>query len=122
MSFTKVLWMILAVLIGTGPLVGCGHSRGSSALDQRAAAVWDKHEAVFKKALGGYQKDDEFIRACVFFEKVTGLHMHVNYSTVGALPTQETDQDLQRLQSWYKINKERLYWNDVEQEVKVRPQ
>lgn len=122
MGDAKVFCAIVIALLGMGSLVGCGHSRDLSALDPKAVAVWHKHEAVFKKALGGYQENDEFLQACIFFEKVTGLHMHVNYSTVGALPIPETDQDLRRLQSWYEINKKRLYWDKAAQEVKVRPQ
>jgi hypothetical protein len=115
-SFFPIL-IVCAVL-----LLGCLQSRGSQGLDPRVVAIWHKHESVLRTALNGHQRNDEFDRACLFFEQTTGLQMHVNYFTFGVLPTEETDRDLARLQAWYKTNKYRLYWDESMHTVKVRSQ
>jgi hypothetical protein len=122
MSAVSIFRTPLISLIILSSIIACGHSRGPGMLDSRAIAIWHKHEEVFKKALDGHQDDDEFDQACLFFEQTTRLQIHVNYSTVGALPLPETSQDLIRLQAWYKINQGRLYWDESTQTVKVHPQ
>jgi len=121
MGVEKICHPLLISIISVGLLFGCWRPKESSALDSRAIAVWHEHEVVFRAALNGHQEDDKFDQACLFFEKTTGLHMHVNYFTLGILPTSETDQDLVRIQAWYEANKHRLYWDESTHAVKVRP-
>lgn len=93
----------------------------SEFVDPRAAAIWQKQEAVFKMALEGHQENDDFLEACGFFERITGLVLRLNYFTFGALPTRESNQDLKLIQSWYKSNGHCLHWDEPSRMVKVRP-
>lgn len=118
MSSRKQITLML--ILGFSLCSGCLLWRKSDALDVKATEVWHKQEATFKEALRGHQTNDEFEKACLFFEQTTGLRMHVNYFTFGALPTTESAQDLARIQAWYKSNKYRLYWDKATGTVKVR--
>lgn len=91
------------------------------AVDAKAAAIWSANEKIFESALNGSQENDEFDRACEFFWRLTGLELHLNYSTLGIFPTKETPKDLVRIKDWYKSNKNRLYWDETAGVVKVRP-
>lgn len=116
-------YFFVTVLVVTGLfLSGCRHSREPAAsVDPKATAIWLKHEAVFQQALNGHQEDDEFDQACRFFEETTGIKLHLNFYTLGILPTPESEQDLARLRAWYRLNKPRLYWDELTGRVKVRP-
>jgi hypothetical protein len=120
MSFRKPMLVTLMLALGFGLWSGCLLWCKSAALDMKAVEVWRKQEATFKEALRGHQTNDKFEQACLFFEQTTGLKVHVNYFTFGALPTSETAQDLARIQAWYKSNKYRLYWDEATHTVKVR--
>lgn len=89
-------------------------------VDPRAAAIWKKQEAVFMMALGGHQENDDFLEACGFFEGITGVVLHLNYFTFGALPTRESNQDLKLIKSWYKSNGHCLHWDESSKKVKIR--
>jgi hypothetical protein len=98
----------------------CGFSRERpSASNSKAISIWRKYEKNFGRGINGHQGNNEFDKACLFFEQTTGLTMHVNDSTIGTLPTPETKQDLARLRAWYKVNKNRLYWDQSTLSVKV---
>jgi hypothetical protein len=98
----------------------CGFSRERpSASNSKAISIWRKYEKNFERGINGHQGNNEFDKACLFFEQTTGLTMHVNDSTIGTLPTPETKQDLARLRAWYKVNKNRLYWDQSTLSVKV---
>jgi hypothetical protein len=90
-------------------------------VDAKAAAAWSDNIKVFEKALYDRQQGEEFNQSCVFFSHLTGIELHVNYSTVGILPTTETPKDLVRIKDWYKVNKGRLYWDEATGTVNVRP-
>jgi hypothetical protein len=98
--------------------VGCAEKR--PVVDPKAAAAWSENEKIFIKGLNGNQGDNDFDRSCTFFWRLTGLEIHVNYSTMGMFPTPETSKDLVRIRNWYKGNKQRLYWDESTGTVKVR--
>src|SRR3954463_10976505 len=119
----KIRQLSLLFAVGLVLLFHCEIAQAKDErLDPKAIAVWRKHERVFQRALNGYQKNDEFDQACLFFEQTTGLTMHVNNFTMGTLPTPETKQDLVRIRVWYKVNKNRLYWDESTRTVKVHPE
>jgi hypothetical protein len=100
----------------------CGSSREKTAASSsKTVSIWRKYERDFERGVNGHQGNNEFDKACLFFEQTTGLTMHVNDSTIGTLPTPETRQDLVRIRAWYKVNKNRLYWDESTHTVKVRP-
>src|SRR3954471_6818281 len=106
MNHLRIIFLISLSLVGAIVFSGCLRGGGGEIVDAKAEHIWREHEAVFKKAaFGGSLKNDEFDRACLFFEQTTGLQMHPNLSTLGALPTAETVHDLERIQDWYKVNK-----------------
>jgi hypothetical protein len=119
-SYRKPTFIVLPIILAFSLWGGCLLWGRSEALDSKAAAFWHRQEAIVKKAISGHQKNDEFEKACLFFEQTTGLKMHVSYFTFGALPTAETARDLSKIHAWYKSNKYRLYWDEAAQAVKVR--
>lgn len=111
----------LVIFASMAIFCNCRRARISDRVDLRAVAIWQKQEAVFKLALRGDQKNDDFLKAVLFFEKITGLTLHLNYYTFGVLPTHETQQDLKRIQSWYRSNGHCLHWDEASRLVNVRP-
>ncbi len=115
-------WRWLGALCLAAGLVGCVMAPGgSSTADRLAAEIWKKHEAAVERALKGQQKDDEFVDACLFFEQLTGVSIHVNMFTFGFIPEREAPQDLKLIRAWYKKNHSRLYWDEATETVRVRP-
>ena len=113
-------WRWLGVLYLTAcSLLGCGTSITDTA-NRRALEVWKKHEAVVERAIKGEQKDDEFGEACLFFEQVTGISIHVNIFTLGYIPEAEAANDLKLIKAWYRENHARLYWDEATKTVKVK--
>lgn len=90
-------------------------------IDVKANSVWKHNMVVFEGALNKNREGDDFNSACGFFWHLTGINLHLNYSTVGILPTAETSADLARIKLWYRANKTRLYWDEASGIVKVRP-
>ena len=119
---TRRFCIVTSLIIALALLCGCSHPRRSSSEDPRAVAVWHTHEVAFRNALRGYQKNDDFEHACVFFEGLTGIKMHVDLSVIGFLPTPESTNDLARLRAWYRTNRRRIYWDDATKMVRVRQQ
>ena len=76
--------------------IGCGASLVSSdSADQRALETWKQQEAVVELAIEGQQpNEDAFVAACLFFERLTGISIHVQIYTFGFLPEAEAARDL----------------------------
>lgn len=113
----------LSILLLAACLLGCGTAAASSSntADRRAREVWQQHEAVARLAVKGKRHDPEkFVEACLFFEQVTSISIHVNMFTFGFIPEREAPQDLKLIRAWYKKNHTRLYWDEVTKTVKVR--
>lgn len=89
--------------------------------DRRVVEIWNRNEQAVEKAIGGYQKDDEFLDACTFFERVTGIEIHVNMFTLGVLPEPEAKDDLKKIRAWFAANRDRLYWDEMDRSVRVKP-
>ena len=53
----------------------------------------------------------EFRAAAAFFEELTGLQVDTRSSHLGPLPGQELRQDIQDLDAWYALNKDKLRWD-----------
>jgi hypothetical protein len=123
MNSGKIRQLLLLFAVGLALLFYYeGAQAKADHLDPKAVAVWHKYERDFEKGVNGDQGNNEFDKACLFFEQTTGLTMHVNDSTIGTLPTPESRQDLVRIRAWYKNNKARLYWDESTRTVKVRPE
>lgn len=106
-----VIWVgILGVILN-----GC-----ASDFKDRAHHVWRYHERVFEEALKGNQKDEQLGEACLFFEELTGIKLHVDIFTLGYLPRTEAKNDLVLLRRWYKNNSHLLYWDESEQKVRLK--
>jgi hypothetical protein len=101
-------------------LLGCGlHIASSTAANRRALELWQKHETVVELAIKGQQRNEEFLEACLFFERVAGISIHVNIFTLGAVPEAEAANDLKLIRDWYRQNHARLYWDEASGQVKV---
>lgn len=113
---------LLGTLSLAAYLLGCGTSTAaSSAASRRALEVWKRHETALEHAIKGKQRNDEFGEACLFFEQVAGISVHVNIFTLGYATEPETKTDLKLIRAWYRENHERLYWDEATGTVKVRP-
>jgi len=91
-------------------------------LDERAVEIWKSHERVVSGALEGSWDSDKFLEACLFFEEVAGIQIHVNISSyAGPIPQAGAEDDLRRIREWYQLNSQRLYFDEPAQQVRVRP-
>jgi hypothetical protein len=104
---TSAPYVVIITSIAGILLYGCVNSGGGVSVDLK----WLKHEAAFQKALKGARK---------MMKRQSALN-YILIFTLGTLPTLESVQDLVRLRAWYKVNKQRLYWAEATQTVKVRP-
>lgn len=83
--------------------------------------IWRKNEKIVTNALNGRGYSvEEFGRACKFFEKTTGIEIRGNGSFFGWLANRETAVDFKKVQAWYSVNHDRLYWDEASKSVKVR--
>jgi hypothetical protein len=113
---------VVVLLVGVAVFFSCVGSsqREKPTIDQKAYRVWKMNEEIFERALQGQQENEDFSRACDFFQNLTGIKIHLNFFTLGILPTPETRQDLEKIRSWYRKNKYRLYWDEATNSVKLR--
>ena len=70
---------------------------------------------------GQQPNEDAFVDACLFFERLTGISIHVHIYTFGFLPEAEAARDLELIRAWYQANSSRLYWDEATSTVRVRP-
>jgi hypothetical protein len=96
------------------------HQRPMPSVDPRVAEVWERNDMIVERALKGDQEGDNFVQACEFFEHLTGVKVHINFFTLGISPTRETRADLEKVRVWYRVNKNRLYWDSATRSVRLR--
>jgi hypothetical protein len=91
-----------------------------SASVNRAEKVWRENERVVKGALSGHAYfPDKFGDACAFFGNVTGIKIRGRGTFFGWLPNEYSAADFERVESWYSVNRDRLYWDEASKSVKV---
>jgi hypothetical protein len=97
-------------------------SPASSTMHPNSAdEVWKENERVVRNALGGKTYSiDKFGAACGFFETTTGIVIRGNGSFFGWLPDQDTATDFKKVEEWYAVNRDRLYWDEASKSVRVR--
>jgi hypothetical protein len=105
-------WLLLAIAFAMACATG--------ATDARVEQTWKHHETVFAAALVGPSEEQEFLDACTFFEELTGIRLNLEIFTMGALPTSESKNDLERLRAWHRKNRELLYWDIVTNSVRIK--
>ena len=75
-------------------------------------AVWICNRDVLRRIVRGKAFSlREFRSAFEFFEDLTGLEVDWNGTTLGLLPGPDLDQDLEALDAWYELNKDKLSWD-----------
>lgn len=97
-------------------IAACSASRSHD----KAFSEWRRNERIIDNAVKeGRSDSDEYLRAVIFFGKVTGLEIRGNTSTFGLLPNEYTAYDFMQVKSWCKKNCRYLYWDEESQSVKV---
>ena len=96
-------------------------NRERTAPRRQAHEIWHQHERVLSDiAMGKRVNLDEFHEAVLFFEKITNITVPSDHSMfIDSMPTQDTASSLEPLRGWYAKNKQRLYWDDESNEVKL---
>jgi hypothetical protein len=70
-SMKEITTRSVAMCVVLFALWSCAHS-DKPLVDQRAVAVWSANENIFKDALNGHQRNDEFDKACLFLKERRG--------------------------------------------------
>lgn len=80
--------------------------------DVEVHTVWTCNRDVLRRA---FRKKPfslrEFRAAAAFFEELTGLQVDTRASHLGALPGRDLRQDVQDLDDWYELNRDKLSWD-----------
>lgn len=105
---------ILIILI----LISCQEREPDTEARTRAQREWEQHQKVIEGAIAGKFSAEDFEEAAEFFTRLTGLPAQLSFSYVGALPTEDTERDLELWQRWYDQNKHRIYWDEATDSVK----
>lgn len=98
--------------------------RERTAPRRQAQEIWHQHERVLSDIAMEKRVDlDEFHEAVLFFEKLTNITVPSDHSMfIDSMPTQDTATALAPLKGWYAKNKDRLYWDEESNEVKLTPE
>jgi hypothetical protein len=87
----------------------------------KAEDVWRENERIIENALAGRSYSIErFGASCDFFTRLTGIEIRGNGSYFGWLPNESTREDFRKVQEWYTLNKNRLYWDSRSKSVQIR--
>ena len=120
---TKAIIVAIVVAIGLLFLGYQTFCAEPNKIDPRAAAaekVWRENERIVKGALSGHAySPDRFGDACAFFENVAGIKIRGRGTFFGWLPNESSAADFERVESWYSVNRGRLYWDEASRSVKV---
>ena len=82
------------------------------ATDVEVHTVWTCNRDVLRRASRKKAFSlREFRQATAFFEELTGLQVDTRPSHLGALPGRDLRQDVQDLDAWYELNKDKLNWD-----------
>ncbi len=103
-------------------LVCCadGRSRSNSADDSLIEAEWNRNVAAIEAAVnGGSVTEEEFAKACLFFERLTGISVSTDMTYVGMVATDDTGNDLLQVKQWLKTYKHQLCWNSSSQTTEL---
>lgn len=75
-------------------------------------AVWTCNRDVLQRVVRGKQFSlREFRLASEFFEELTGMRVDWDGAYVGMVPGRELRQDLEELDAWYELNRDKLDWD-----------
>ena len=86
----------------------------------KALELWAAYSRDVESALQGVQYNDSLENASRFFRDVSGIEIRFEHSYVGALPTEETRSDWDRVRAWFEGHKARLFWSEAAQRVRVK--
>jgi len=82
-------------------------------VDSRIRSEWAKNIYIIEKDLAGKRPiGEEFIDACIFFQRLTGIEISGTMSFDGWMPNRDSARGLSEVKIWYKKNKKLLCWNE----------
>ena len=88
----------------------CSIERGQ--VDVEVHGVWSCNRDVLRRAAKGKPFSLRELRSAVrFFERLTGLRVDTRASHLGVLPGDDLRQDLEDLDAWYALHRNRLRWD-----------
>jgi len=86
--------------------------------DVDAHAVWACNRDVLRRIVRGKKFSlREFRSASAFFKGLTGLQVDWSGNFVGMLPGPDLDRDLEDLDAWYALHRDRLRWDGGQGEI-----
>jgi hypothetical protein len=81
---------------------------------------WGKNERVVEMVLAGKSDvTEDYDRACIFFQRLTGIKISGNLSYVGVMPDSHSAEDFRKIKLWYKNNRQKLCWDWNSESVKA---
>ena len=80
--------------------------------DPKIEWQWRRNEEIVQAALSGKSNlDENFDKACIFFERLTGISISGDMTFEGFVPSEQAPEDFARIKIWYKKNQRKLCWN-----------
>jgi len=116
---TKTLFVVTILLCSIG--IACPSS--DSASREKAQQIWLRNESVVESVVKHEKIDPNRLwPAVLFLQQVSGIAVPGEFSTViDFYPTAETAKAIRPLRAWYAANKDRLYFDEETQSVKLKP-
>jgi hypothetical protein len=102
-------------------LLAFAHFYKEAVPQRKAREIWREHERVVIDAAAGRRVHlDDFADAVLFFERLTGIYVPSEHSTlIDAMPNKDTASAVEPLRRWYQENKYDLYWDEQRREVRL---
>ena len=98
----------------------CPEVKDTRPTDYRVSLEWSKNEKKVESALSGKKYiTEDFLNACIFFQRLTGIKISGDLSYIGLTPTNKSRDDFVRVQKWYAENKAKLCWDEQSGSVKL---
>lgn len=113
----KALALVLIMIVGA-----CASPE--SVAKAKAEEVWKRYEKVFMDLQEGRDvRDADFDEACRFFYRLTKIEIPSDHNPfLDCVPNADSHKALVSLREWYSRNHDRLYWDNLGNEVRLRPE
>lgn len=107
------LFSLVVILCG----FSCFSARGKSE-KELIEDFWNRKECIVERGISGFFSDsDEYLSACIYFHSITGIQIRGSGGTFGWDPNRYSQEDFEKVQEWYRKNKDKLCWNASREEV-----
>ena len=111
--------LITVLIVGLVLVNGCDPYKCLGG-DIAALSEWSKHREVLNNDRWG-EMDLEFRDAYEFFKRLTGVEVRTDFDYVGIVKSEDTIEDLEKIDFWYGRNCRCLFLNNKMGRVEIRP-